>query len=210
MNFSFGTGTGQIELGQELSVDDSKEVFAAFGLAIHVANVLEFAMLNALFLDDVVPQLDRFKTPDSWADAYDTFFEKGYKLTFGDMVKTIATKGNLDKDSLETLQSCNQVRNHLAHRFMREQAEFFFTPEGRKGMIDSCENAVTLFEVARNDIENFCELKVCAVGDRPSKMGPADRSWNEKVGRGSGGSLTDNPHITPQRQPACRSGQVGG
>ena len=134
-------------------------------------------MLNALFLDDVVPQLDRFKTPDSWADAYDTFFEKGYKLTFGDMVKTIATKGNLDKDSLETLQSCNQVRNHLAHRFMREQAEFFFTPEGRKGMIDSCENAVTLFEVARNDIENFASSRFAQLGIDQAK-------WDQRIEAG--------------------------
>jgi hypothetical protein len=164
VKWGVGTGTGWIDLGIDLSVEESKEIFANFGLAIHVSNVLESAILNTIFLIELVPNRHQYPSAESWPEAVDHFFDVGHQLTLGNLVKRITDLDVLNADEVETLNDCTKVRNHLAHRFMREQAEFIYSVNGRQQIISSCENAVALFEVAHNQIGRVTEEQMQRLG----------------------------------------------
>jgi hypothetical protein len=157
VNWSVGTGTGWIDIGIDLDVQESKEIFANFGLAIHVSNVLESAILHTLFLIELVPNRDQYPSTKFWTVAVDRFFDAGHQLTFGSLVRRIIDLDVLNADEVETLKACTKVRNHLAHRFMREQAEFMYDVNGRRQIISSCENAVALFEAAHIQMHKFTD-----------------------------------------------------
>ena len=53
-----------------------KEVYAHFGLAIYLAQVLEYALGHALVYVDLIPQqLKRKCTREQWIQKYDSFMD---------------------------------------------------------------------------------------------------------------------------------------
>ena len=98
------SGTGYLD--NELSSEQSKEVLAHFGLAVHASNVLECAVLNALFVAEVATRIRDFKNKDEWELAYDRFFEKGFAQTFGALVRRARQCARFSDDMIETLEVC--------------------------------------------------------------------------------------------------------
>lgn len=156
--------TGSIDGSAELTTEESKEVFANFGLAIHVSNILEFAMLNALFAVELFPKMRSFESVDEWNGAFDQFYDHGYAQTFGNLLRNIKKSEEFPRHLLELLEVCKEVRDNLSHRFMRESAELFFSETGRQLMIQSCENAVSLFGSANNELEEHLSKKYADLG----------------------------------------------
>lgn len=160
---------GVAELEGDLSDDQSKEIFAHFGLAVHASNVVECALLNALFTIEVVVKIRSYPDKASWEAAYDHFFETGFTQTFGKLVKRIQDSRKYSDDLISLLDTCKVIRNDLVHRFQRENAEAIYSDSGRAGLIRSYENAVALFGAANEQIER-------EVLDRYAEMG-IDPCW---------------------------------
>lgn len=145
------SGTGYLD--DALTIEQSKEVFANFGLAVHASNVLEYAVLNALFVVEVMAEIRSYKDEASWHAAYDTFFDRGFSQPFGTLLSRLKNCGKYSLDLIEMLEACKKVRNHLVHHSQREGAEAIYSDLGRKELIESYENAVSLFEAANDQIE---------------------------------------------------------
>jgi hypothetical protein len=170
-------GTGNLTFGTEFSVEDSKEIFANFGLAIHVSNVLEASILHALFMYKIAPMRHQFGSIEEWDAAYDNFYETGFAKTFGNLIKEVCATNFLTDDEVETLKACKTIRDNLVHRFMRENAESIYTRAGREQMIAQCEGSVAIFEAAHDLIEAACERQLDVLGVDKAR-------WRAKIEEG--------------------------
>ena len=155
MKARVGTSTGYIDLGSELSVEASKELFANYGLAIYVANVLEYSIIYALFALELGPRYKNFRSEAEWGKAYEEFFEQALSLTFGHLVKRLTTHMQMPSEVAEMLKTAKFVRDNLVHHFAKETAELFYSEKGRRQMVESCEGAVALFEACHSDVERI-------------------------------------------------------
>ena len=143
-------------LSDTLDDADAKELFAHFGLAIHVANILEYGMLHALFILEMLPQVQDFKSTEAWGLAHDEFFEKGFKDTYGDLLKRLERTKKVSAEMMLMLSRAKDTRNFLVHHFQRESSDLIFSSNGRAAVIDECIAAVGLFDDA--DKRLYAEL----------------------------------------------------
>jgi hypothetical protein len=164
-------GTGALD--DALTTEQSKEIFANFGLAVHASNVVEFAVLNALCTVELLAQIKSFRNREEWESAYDTFFEIGFAQTFGRLVRRIKDCGKYSTELVEMLESCQTARNHLVHHSQREGAEAIYSSSGRAALVETYENAVTLFDATNEQIEKEIVEQQSAIGIDTSRF--ADR-----------------------------------
>ena len=156
----FRAGYIAVELDGMLEDDQVKEVFAHFGLAIHVGNVMEQSALNAQFTSDLLSKIREFESKEEWECAYDEFYARNSKLTFGQLVGRIKNSGRFSDKLNATLTHAKTVRNHLVHHFQFESAELMITRHGRSSMIEECSRAIQLFDIVDQDLEReLAELR---------------------------------------------------
>lgn len=153
---SFTAGYSAFNVADLLEDEQAKEAFAHFGLAIHVSNILEHAIVNALLIFEMLPTMTSYKNSDEWSGAIDEFFDNKFSLTFGNLLKQLLAKGKLSGDLVEMLESAKTVRDYLVHHFQRESSELFFSQSGRESIIQQCEHAVALFK--QTDVELDLEM----------------------------------------------------
>ncbi len=126
-----------------------KTVFAHFGLAIYLSQVLEHAIVNAMVCVDMLPK--RSNPPisqDAWAIKVDSFMDRHFENTLGTMINNLKGIMNIP-DEIETiLSSALKKRNFLAHHYFRERSDEFMSQRGRDQMIRELENAQSLFKQA--------------------------------------------------------------
>lgn len=131
-----------------------KEVYAHFGLAVYLAQVLEFAIGHSIIYLELIPQKLKQKcTREQWINDYDLFMHQHFKKTLGKMMKSLQFVTTIP-EGLETLLSeALSKRNWLAHGYFRERAVDFNNEEGRNRMIQELQVAQLLFEHADNALE---------------------------------------------------------
>ena len=102
--------------------NEFKEVCAFYGAAMHLAQVLEHGIVNALFFLDFIPR----KNSD-WTDKeFENFFDEQFTKTFGKLVHSLK-KITVVPESFETLiHKSNKRRNYLAHAFFRENMDLLY------------------------------------------------------------------------------------
>ena len=147
----FTAGYSAFEVEDLLEDEQAKEAFAHFGLAIHVSNILEHAVVNALLIFELLPTITSFNDRADWSIAVDKFFDEKFSFTFGTLLKQLLGKDELSSDLVEMLESAKVVRNYLVHHFQRETSELFFSQTGRESIVQQCQNAVDLFK--QTDVE---------------------------------------------------------
>jgi hypothetical protein len=67
-----------------------REVYARYGLAMYMAQVLEHAIVNALLVLRFLPTRPVHNSKESWESAFDDFYIGEFGKTFGNMLKTLA------------------------------------------------------------------------------------------------------------------------
>ncbi|MHA3842055.1 hypothetical protein ACX0GZ_12640 [Sphingomonas aestuarii] len=142
------SATGYID--DSLSNEQSKEVMANFGLAVHASCVVEYAVLNALFMVEIFPRIRSYSNKAAWEQAYDEFYDEGFSQTFGKLVRRLKSSGKFSPDLSEILDACTIVRNNLVHHVQRDKAADIFSASGRAELIELYENSVSLFEAAND------------------------------------------------------------
>ncbi len=131
-----------------------KEVYAHFGLAIYLAQVLEYALGHALVYLDLIPQQVKRKcTREQWIQEYDSFMDRHFEQTLGRMLRSLQSVTSISKDLERLLFKALTKRNWLAHDYFRERAMDFMNEEGRNCMIKELQEAQSLFEEADNALE---------------------------------------------------------
>ncbi len=98
-----------------------KEMCAYYGAAMHMAQVLEHGIVNALFYLDFLPR------KGEWTDAeYEEFFEESFSKTFGRLVHSLKKITVVPADLESLIHRSNKRRNHLAHTFFRESMDMLY------------------------------------------------------------------------------------
>src|ERR1700754_2012348 len=69
--------------------EQHKRVFAYFGLASYMAQVLEHGIVNALILVHLIPTKRVELADEVWHLAYDSFSEEKFRLTMGQLKKEL-------------------------------------------------------------------------------------------------------------------------
>lgn len=126
-----------------------KTVYAHFGLAVYLAQVLEHGLANALMCAELLPS--RAGTPVSrkqWEAEFDSFMERQFKGTLARLIRSLTRATPVPANLENLLTEALEKRNFLAHHFFRERAEAFISREGREKMLEELEKAQKLFEVA--------------------------------------------------------------
>jgi hypothetical protein len=139
-------------------VDDAdgehhKTVYAHFGVAIYLSQVLEHGIANALLILDLVPQAQKIATPTTWPEKVDSFYESHFRRTLGSLIHRLRELVAVPLELENLLAQALDKRNWLSHHYFRERATEFFTATGRDQMIAELEGAQALFSAADKALE---------------------------------------------------------
>jgi AcrR family transcriptional regulator len=133
----------------ENPTDQVKTVYAHFGLALYLAQVLEHGLANALMCTELIPRRAGNPVPrKKWEAEFDAFIEQQFKHTLGRLIQHLDSTTPVPDDLEELLTAALVKRNFLAHHYFRERAEAFMSHRGREEMIAELQEAQKLFERA--------------------------------------------------------------
>lgn len=130
-----------------------KTVYAHFGVAIYLSQVLEHALANALLILDLVPQAQKVATPASWPEKVDSFYDSQFRRTLGSLIRRLGELATVPLELENLLAQALDKRNWLSHHYFRERATEFFSVSGRDKMIAELEDAQSLFRAADTALE---------------------------------------------------------
>src|SRR5260221_10364416 len=116
--------------------DHVRDVYAHFGLAVYMAQVLEHGIANALVMLEHIPQkVGAVRNKEEWEQSVDVFYEQQFEKTLGQLVNALELHTSVNESVKGMLRECLCSRNFLAHRFFRERAAEFMNAKGRDAMI---------------------------------------------------------------------------
>lgn len=109
---------------------------------MHMAQVLEHAMVNAVMVISHLPTMRDHPDRASWEASFDGRYAAELAQTYGNMLKTLARLDGFPANLLDLLRAAKENRDVLAHRFFRQNDLAFMNPDGRKATIAWCEQSV--------------------------------------------------------------------
>jgi hypothetical protein len=126
--------------------EHSREVYAHFGLAVYLAQVLEHGIVNALVVLRL-PDRPWFTPAD-----FDAFMGEQFEKTLGTLIKALKAQVPVPPDLEATLGEALRVRNWLCHVYFRERAADFVTPTGKDKMLAELACAQELLQRADENL----------------------------------------------------------
>jgi hypothetical protein len=133
-----------------------REVYARYGLAMYMSQVLEHAIVNALLVLRLLPTQAHHQSKASWESSFDEFYASEFRKTFGNMLKTLENLQFIPSPLMQSLRAAKKTRDILAHSFFRDYDLQFMTETGQVTMIHFCEKAVDEFKVVDAELDTFC------------------------------------------------------
>ena len=138
----------------EPSGDLVKEVYANFGLAIYLSQVLEHGIVNALVYLELIPsKYGKVKEKSEWESEFDNFMGRHFKGTLGRIINSLKSATKIPEDLESVLSEALEKRNELSHGYFRHRAEAFMTVKGCEEIIAELQEAHELFDAADTLLE---------------------------------------------------------
>lgn len=109
--------------------EQSKELFAYFGLAVYYCQALEQQLTNLLLLTKL--SNGQTLTDEDLAELY----KRKLGNSFGQLIKEIQHHFSFSETETKELQSVWKQRNHIVHDYFKKRIQETFTPAGRAHMI---------------------------------------------------------------------------
>jgi hypothetical protein len=161
---------------------DLTELFAYFGRAVYMANVLETALAQTLlqveYMTRVRAEYVRTKGKDfdrkKHEDEFDTYFEEQLSKTMGQLGKLVKAFPDLSDELKGRIEEAIKRRNFLIHDYWREAGYMFETEDGRAKMIAELSNDIDTFEKLAQDIME-------ATKPVRARLGISEETLNERV-----------------------------
>ena len=122
--------------------EQTRDVYAHYGLAMYLAQTLEHAIVNALVILRL-PEKEKFTRQD-----INEFLEGRFQITLGALLKHLKSEISFPPDLESVLVEALYRRNYLAHHYFRERAETFVTRNGSTQMLQELQCDQRLFEKA--------------------------------------------------------------
>lgn len=131
-----------------------KEVYARFGLAIYWAQVLEYGLVNALVILDLIPSRRHLVgSRDKWEITVDAFMDQHFEETMGRLMKNLRAVSAVPSGLEDLLRDALKRRNWLAHGFFRDRATEFLNPAGRDQMLREVDDCRACFKTADDRLD---------------------------------------------------------
>ena len=133
-----------------------KEVYAHFGLAHYLAQVLEHGIVNTFVYLELIPsklKSKEVKSSAEWTTKFDEFMDRKFEATLGRLIRGLREHATITQEVEDTLSAALLRRNWLAHGYFRDRANSFLTAEGRNAMISELQESQKLFEDADQMLE---------------------------------------------------------
>ena len=148
--FAFIFKEKALEIMNDKNADEHvKDVYANYGLALYLAQVLEHGLANALMCAELLPSRAGKPVPRrQWEAEFDVFMDQQYEQTLGRLVRALKSATSIPTELEGALADALKTRNFLAHHFFRERAEAFMSWDGREAMIRELKSAQGLFDIA--------------------------------------------------------------
>jgi hypothetical protein len=131
------------------AADETREVYARYGLAMYFAQVVEHAIVN-LMIALRLPERGALTERD-----IDEFRDEAFAMTFGRMLKELRRMGQPTQFVQRDLDQARNTRNWLAHRYFRDRAVQFMSPAGRAIMLQELDDATNLFLQVNESLERL-------------------------------------------------------
>ncbi len=136
-------------MGDDGTNEHVKTVYAQFGLALYLAQVLEHGLANALMCAELLPRRAGKPVPrKEWEAEFDAFMDQQFEQTLGRLIRGLSSVTTVPNDLEGLLTEALKKRNFLTHHFFRERAELFMSRHGREKMIQELERAQKIFDAA--------------------------------------------------------------
>ncbi len=169
------------------------EVFARFGHAFYMANVvedqlvmtllqLEFARTKEAFVKAKGKGFNRGKIAADWND----FEKKQRGKMMGDLRKAVEGSADFSQELKDRIKAANDRRNHFAHGYWQEQAVTMQTKEGRERMIAELIKDADTFEELAADIEAAMKPVRERLGVRDEQLNAAVEKQLAQMREGQG------------------------
>jgi hypothetical protein len=126
--------------------DQIRQVYAKYGLAMYLAQVLEHGLANLV----VASQLGSSVRSN---EAMQALWDELFGLTMGAQMKRVLKDARLSAAQIARLQGALRTRNFLAHDYFRERAAQFLSFSGRSEMIDELETMQAELRAADEELE---------------------------------------------------------
>jgi len=162
-----------------------REVYAHFGLAMYLAQVLENGLVNALTMFDFIPNhQEHIGSRTAWSVAFDAFSASKIELTMGNLINVLK-KVTTVPDALEArLRHALHRRSFLVHHYFRDNVALFSTAEGRDRLIADLETYQAEFTAADSALFALVEPVMHRYGMTQDRLDEALAGWMAEVERG--------------------------
>jgi hypothetical protein len=142
----------------------AREVYANFGLAMYMANVLESGMANALMLLEWRPAIKLPISRMEYTLQHDARLAAYRKLSMGQLLSKIRALPKFPSSLTDSLERCVQARNVLTHHYFWERAGDLMLQPGRLRMIAECEEYRDLFHAVDERLDEETKKALEAIG----------------------------------------------
>ena len=157
--------------------EQTRDVYAHFGLAMFLAQCLEHGLVNALIFAKLLPNeaaahkgghkvFDRSR----YEARFDIFLEKQFKETIGSLITLLRRATAVPTDLEAALMESKEKRNFLAHHYFRDRDEQFISRVGRDAMIAELEDAQRLFQRTDDQLNTAVEPLMRKAGLTPEVL----------------------------------------
>jgi hypothetical protein len=165
-------------MNQDSKDEHVKTVYAHFGLALYLAQVLEHGLANALMSAELLPRRAGKPFPrKQWEAELDLFMNEQFDKPLGRLVNGLRKVTSVPTDLETLLTTALKTRNFLAHHFFRERAELFMSRGGREKMIEELESAQRLFEAADEKLTEVAKPFREKYGLTDEKLKPFEQKY---------------------------------
>jgi hypothetical protein len=162
--------------------DHVRTVYAQFGLALYLAQVLEHGLANALVLAELIPRRAGKPIPrNEWEAEFNAFLGQQFEQTLGRLIQGLKRATAVPADLKGLLARALQTRNFLSHHFFRERAEAFMSREGREEMLEELGRAQKLFEAADARLTEVVKPLGEKYGLTEERMRPIEEAYLAKI-----------------------------
>jgi hypothetical protein len=153
---------------QDEDSDESKEVFARFGLAFYWSAIFEGDLAIAVLCLDFA-RAHRGHGPEAIsteaaAEEFDRFLHKEPLRSLRELVSRLPKIGRLPDELQQLFSHAAEEREFLTHHFWREHAVELPARAGREEMLDHLQDSQRLFEQADAAIQSLTAGALASVG----------------------------------------------
>lgn len=154
-----------------------KEVYAHFGLAMYMAQVLEHGIVNAFIFLELLP-----KTKGKWSpDEFESYLDSEFDKTLGRLIGKLRKLTSIDNNLESLLDLALKKRNWLVHHYFRERAAELLSTSGRNSMILELLQSRDLFKETDEKLEAVITPLMNQVGLTTDKLEEHLKKFKEKA-----------------------------